>query len=519
MRTLLAAGCLLIVAVTALLTARSQEGDAKIRLVLVDPQTNAPRAGVVRIHAKGRDDPLVLTGAYERLRGLPGSKALKGWYVVPAGGVAVSLPRGKVTIEAFSGLETALVKKVLDLSDAKEVRLELPALFRPADLKLVAGNTHLHLRDLTKEDCDEYLRQIPAADGITVMLTSYLERFKDDASYISNRYPAGPLEHLKVAGVLFNNGEEHRHNFKAFGEGYGHVMLLDLKKFVKPASLGPGITGQGFDDTPLRPGIDAARQQGATIIWCHNTNGHEDVPSAITGRLHALNVFDGSRSGSFEENYYRYLNIGLRLPISTGTDWFMYDFSRVYAEVPGELTVKSWLDAVRAGRCQATNGPLLSLKVNGLSLGSTLKLDNPGSVQIEASGLGRHDFQKLELIQNGKVVATEMAKAEGSGYSAKLSKSIKLDGPAWFALRIDAKTENELEKVLYAHTSPVYVNVEGKGVFDLDAANGLLKLVEQGHADIKVKGAFSTPKAQEKLLALYDDAIKDLKDRINRRGQ
>jgi hypothetical protein len=37
--------------------------------------------------------------------------------------------------------------------------------------------------------------------------------------------------------------------------------------------------------------------------------------NALTGRLDALNVFDGSRRGSFEDNYYRYLNIGLRLPI------------------------------------------------------------------------------------------------------------------------------------------------------------------------------------------------------------
>ena len=42
------------------------------------------------------------------------------------------------------------------------------------------------------------------------------------------------------------------------------------------------------------------------------------MPTALTGRLDALNVFDGSRTGSYEENYYRYLNIGLRVPISTG---------------------------------------------------------------------------------------------------------------------------------------------------------------------------------------------------------
>src|SRR5262249_17824058 len=159
-------------------------------------------------------------------------------------------------------------------------------------------NTHLHLRGLTKEDADEYLRQIPAADGLRVMFISYLERHKDDATYITNRYPIGELKQFEATGVLFNNGEEHPHNFRADGQGYGHVMFLDIKQLVKPVSLGPGITGAGDDDRPLRPGIEDARKQGGTVIWCHNTNGFEDVPSALAGQLDALNVFDGSRTGT-----------------------------------------------------------------------------------------------------------------------------------------------------------------------------------------------------------------------------
>ena len=58
----------------------------------------------------------------------------------------------------------------------------------------------------------------------------------------------------------------------------------------------------------------------------------------------AFNVFDGSRTGKYEDNYYRYLNVGLRLPISTGTDWFIYDFARVYVRMTDKLSIKSWLD-------------------------------------------------------------------------------------------------------------------------------------------------------------------------------
>ena len=156
---------------------------------------------------------------------------------------------------------------------------------------------------------------------------------KDDAEYITNRYPVGDLPELDATGVLFNNGEEHRHNFSGYGEGYGHVMFLNIKKLVKPVSLGPGITGAGFDDRPLRPGIDEASKQGGTVIWCHNTSATRTCPAPSPAGSTRSTSSTAAAAARYEENYYRYLNIGLRMPISTGTDWFIYDFSRVYAEV------------------------------------------------------------------------------------------------------------------------------------------------------------------------------------------
>src|SRR5581483_3403279 len=123
------------------------------------------------------------------------------------------------------------------------------------------------------------------ADGLRVLFVSYLERAGADREYVSNQYPTGDLAGFEATGVLFNNGEEHRHNFGAFGQGYGHVMFLDLKELVKPVSLGPGITGGGDDDRPLRTGMEEARRQGGTVLWCHNNLGHEGVPSILAGRF------------------------------------------------------------------------------------------------------------------------------------------------------------------------------------------------------------------------------------------
>jgi hypothetical protein len=498
-----------------------KQEDAKIRVQLVDAETGKAMPGIIRVFRAGEGKPLALPGLYDRLRGLKATDTLAGWHVVPAAGAETTLPRGKVRIEAVSGLETALAVEEIDLgkNPPEAVSLKLKTLFRPEESNLVAGNTHLHLMNLTAEDSDEYLKQIPAADRLKVLFVSYLERIKEDVTYITNRHPIGDLKQFDATGVLVNNGEEHRHNFGTHGEGYGHVMFLNINKLVKPVSLGSGITGGGNDDLALRPGIEDARKQGGTILWCHNASGFEGVPNTLAGRVDALNVFDGTRSGTYEDSYYRYLNIGMRFPISTGTDWFVYDFSRVYAKVPGKLTIPKWLDAVKAGRCQVTNGPLLTLTVDGKEPGDVLKLTEPKAVRVEVTATGRHDFQKLQLVQNGKVLQTEPARMKDGVCTARLTREVRLDEPAWFAARIDSPAKNELDRQLFAHTSPIYVDFAGKGVFDVETGRLLLRRMEEAREEIRSRGKFGDDASRDRILAIYDDTTKELAKRMSQRGK
>jgi hypothetical protein len=516
----LAVTCILVLGMSALWSVRADRETVKVRLRLVDAETGKGLGGMVRGFPKDGDKPIPLPGLFDRLRGLQRSATVAGWHVVGAAGAETSLPRAPLRLEGVSGLETTLEQQTIDLAAAapKEITLKLRSVFRPEQHDLVAGNTHLHLRNLTQDEADEYLRQIPAADGLKVMFISYLERFQDDASYITNRYPIGDLKQFTATGVLFNNGEEHRHNFEGFGQGYGHVMLLNIKHLVKPVSIGPGIMKDGLDEPSLSIGIDDARKQGGTVIWCHNTFGHESTPNALAGRLDALNVFDGSRTGSFEDKYYRFLNVGLRMPLSTGTDWFMYDWARVYARVNGPLTIPRWLEAVKAGRCVATNSPLLSLSVDGKPIGEVISLQQPRPVKVEATAIGRHDFQQLQLVHNGKVVAAQAAAGKEGIYSARLAREVKLDGPAWFAVRIESQAKTEFDARLFAHSSPVYVDVAGQRVFDLEAARALLGLLEEGQAAIRARGKFSGEAARTKVLAVYEQAGKELMARIKQRG-
>jgi hypothetical protein len=517
-KSILALSCGTFLAACAWFSVRGQDDVVSRTLHLIDARTKQPRPGIVRV--RGADGKaVVIPGALLRLLGVKVAAEFDGWHVVPAQGLTIALPPGRYQGEAVAGLETLAAAFEFNVKPNinDELKVTLEPCFDPAAHGLVAGNTHLHLMKITKQQAEAYLRHVPPADNLRVMFLSYLERFKDDAGYITNTYPVGDLPELSKTGVLWNNGEEHRHNIAGYGEGYGHVMFLDIKQLVKPVSLGPGITGAGFDDRPLRPGIDEALGQGGTIIWCHNAFGTEDVPSAITGRLHALNVFDGSRRGGFDETYYRYLNVGIRLPISTGTDWFIYDFARVYAKVSGALTIKSWLDALKAGRNVISNGPLVTLTVDGKECGDVLDFNEPRNVRVAARGVGRHDFTELQLVHNGKVVRGVKAKGDKGRFHAVLEAEVRIDAPGWLAACIASPTKNELGHQLFAHTSPVYLDYAGKRPFDIQAAEALLKQIEDGHALIAAQAKFSTDAAKAEVLKLYDGAAEQLRKGLNKR--
>src|SRR5262245_6553407 len=130
---LLAAVCLLLLGLCAFLSAQPQDDQATVKLQLLDAETGKGVGGIVRFFRTGSKEPLTLAGLYDRLKGLQRRDDSAGWYVVPAGGAEVRLPRAELRAEALSGLETTLTRLDLDLTGKAraEVTLKLRYLFRP----------------------------------------------------------------------------------------------------------------------------------------------------------------------------------------------------------------------------------------------------------------------------------------------------------------------------------------------------------------------------------------------------
>jgi hypothetical protein len=499
-----------------------------LSIELVDRATNETLPGIVQ--ARDASGEIVeIPELINRGEGIERRGPIHDWWVLPKART-VTVHATQLTIAALAGLESELAEKTIDLTGQSHAAVKI-ALERFHDARgnhFLAGNTHLHLMKLSRAEADQYLKQVPLADGLDIVFLSYLERAEADLEYTSNKYSQRELAALSHGHLHFGHGEEHRHNFGTHGEGYGHILLLDIPHIVRPVSIGPGITRQGTDAPPLQVGIDQARRSGGKVVWAHNLYGFEDIPNWITGRVHANNIFDGSAHGSYKDTYYRYLNIGLRVPFSTGTDWFIYDFSRAYVMADPErpITPSEWLDRLAAGKTYITNGPLLGFTVDQQPSGSVIDLEQPRSLNVRARARGRTDFKRVELVRDGRVVGTAASRAEGKHFVAEMDAAVDFEAPAWLALRTppppvendpelqEPVGKNEFGGALFSHTSPIYIQMSGQGIFDVETARGLVAEMKSDLKKIEAQAVFANTAEKESVMGVYKEAISVLEKRL-----
>jgi hypothetical protein len=210
----------------------------------------------------------------------------------------------------------------------------------------------------------------------------------------------------------------------------------------------------------------------------------------------------------------------MKVPFSTGTDWFIYDFSRVYVPLAGAWTPKRWLAELAAGKSTITNGTFLELTAGGRKIGDTIAAVAGDEIRVQGTAIGRTDFQKLELIHNGEVVHFANAKKEGGHFAASIDFTLKVSGPGWIALRIPENApKNELGQPQFAHTSPIYMEVGGRRLFRPEVARGMLAEMKDSVKEIESKGTFANDEERQAVLGVYREASAALQKRIDEQSR
>ena len=255
---------------------------------------------------------------------------------------------------------------------------------------------------------------------------------------------------------------------------------------MEPVSTGLlSRDGKAPDFPTLSMLAEEAQRIGGTTIWCHNGGGMETPVTVALGNLNAYNLADGLDADY--RRYYGFLNCGIRMPASSGTDWWIYDHNRVFVQVEGAFTYDTWIAGLRAGRTFISNGPLVEFTVNGKGPGASLDVNGP--LRVSARAISRLPFERLEIVRDGEVVADQTAVGQRE---ASLDREIHVEQGGWIAARVSGNTKTHALTTVFAHTSPVYYRVAGTPFRRAEAAGAFVDEIEESVRFIRKSYKFAS---------------------------
>ena len=211
--------------------------------------------------------------------------------------------------------------------------------------------------------------------------------------------------------------------------------------------------------------------------------------------------------------YYRFLNCGFKLAATGGTAMGVMPaplgYSRMYAKLDGPLTEANYLEAIRAGRTFATSGPILILTVNGLDVGTTIQYAaNSKPIRARAQLQSIQPIDSLELIHNGKPVKKICLKDKSASPLLKqqIELSLTPQRSGWLAARATfTAPDGHLRQ---AHTSPVYILVDGKPIAFKQDAEYMISWIDRLLEVNKKAGRYNTESQRAEVEEIFRKARK-----------
>ena len=142
----------------------------------------------------------------------------------------------------------------------------------------------------------------------------------------------------------------------------------------------------------------------------------------------------------------------------------------MYAQLgDAPLSTDAFATAIRAGRTVVTNGPWLTLDVDGHGPGAVLDRRPGQRLRVRARVVGG-GVEELVVYGPDGVVAS------GSG---ELEHEVTADGGLWLAAAAHGGTDpHTVGAPVFAHTTPVYVDVDGRRVARAASARWCLRQLD-----------------------------------------
>jgi antitoxin component of MazEF toxin-antitoxin module len=489
---------------------------------ILDSEKNRPFPG--RVYAEGGDgiyrydkefaDNSTLTFK-PVIEHLPIGKDYRLPFFYCRGEFELAVPAGMVSLTLERGFEHDIASRTILAEPGGEYELNLVSqrFIDMRDMGWYCGDTHIHwVKNWWSEDEDiELLAMVQRAEDIHVANNLTLFQYRPEqqgGSFTAPaQFPLGPVPGMCDKDYHIQMAEEFRNdNF------YGHLNFLNIKELVQPISTGQGSGGpEGALDYPLnRDVILECRRQGGISIEAHNLGPfhRSDVPAnVISGLSDSLDQLK-------PENYYKFLDCGIRVPITNGSDHpaRVAGSARAYVKIEGEFTYEKWIDGIRKRRTFATSGPLLFFSVNGEEIGGEIDVEKGWKVQIQARVFSRFPVGRLEVVSNkGEIIKA----LDTLDKTAGMDFDFEMDQSRWFALRCSRNGNySSLDNPDAAHSSAVYVNVEGRAVCVPQAVKFWIELLTAHKENVQENANFENDNQRQQHMDYIESAIEKYQEML-----
>ncbi len=461
-----------------------QQGIFSLKVVNEKGAQTAARIGLYRPDGwsplAGRD-AIPVQRYTEHTQELPMVSVPKGWsengrYVFFTDGKYKStIPEGDYQLFVMKGPEYKIFSKNITIRADKEqsVTVTLARFDNLPEKGWLSGDDHIHIGRTTPEKNDAILAFMMAED---IHVANLLQMGNLKNTYFK-QYDFGKKAVYGKDGYSLVSGQESPRTSHR-----GHTIGLDTKKFYKPA---PEYFI--YDDTP-----DHIHNDGGLWGYAHVAIDAFNVYNGL-----ALDVPRGKvdfvemvQYGMMNTHYlYDFLNMGFKLTPSAGSDYPYMDFpgsERLYAQIKGPLTAKSWFKAMKSGRSYVTNWMSIDLTVNEDGSADEYNIKSGDAVTIEALVKVNPDFDyidRIELISHGTIIHSQSTSKNASELS--INHSFIPKSSMWLAVRAYGKEGALL------HTAPIYIFVDGNHDF---SNHKQAKVLAKKYRDILTKFRISTPR-------------------------
>lgn len=368
------------------------------------------------------------------------------------GAFTIDLPVGAYRLIAAKGPEFVPIDRSVTIGAAG--RTEKVELRRWIDMSARgwhSGDDHIHYARPDQRSNQQLLLWMEAED---LRIGNILRAGDGRATYFE-QYAFGKAGRFVQSSLALVPGQEDPRT-----RVLGHTINLNLLRPVRDLERGYYLYGVAFDDT---------HRQGGLTGFAHVNSGSFNVVRGMTIEI-ARNRVDFSEICQLGQVgtalWYEFLNLGFRMTAAGGSDvpWGgNVGDSRMYVYTGGAFTPDQWFGGVRKGHTFVTAGPMLDFTVSGHLPGDEFTATKGENLKIHAramTGSSAVRLDPLEIVANGDVIRT----GNPGGASASLDFELPADRSMWIAARVTG-----------AHTTPVYITVDGKRHWKSGAVPALLE--------------------------------------------